>query len=288
MEMHRLLDEIQTATTKGEHGRKYSGALKQIHSNMRPIVDADYELLERAHRALMENDLEELENLRRLSNAIVECRSAQAFNAAMVVQRAELDKLPSQSIDEINEARSASADLRAMVARGLGIKIPVDVPIEKYVELVKDYQPRISDVINSIVPHDLTPERAEGLLADVAAINGEIERIKSSRRYAVLEACVGFYRSNSFLVSGALLAASLGLAGSLLGCATVGSAVGAKFAKKKGLISENPGLGRVKRMAIRDVRPIADRLLKSYLGGSAPAINVLSLQRTMQSASKGS
>jgi hypothetical protein len=132
----------------------------------------------------------------------------------------------------------------------------------------------------------MTTEDVERLFGNVSAINSEIERIKGSRRYAVLEACVGFYKSNNFLVGGALLAASLGLAGSLLGCAAVGSAVGAKLAKKKGLIPENEALGRVKRMVARDVQPIANRLLKSYLGASTPAINVLSLQRTMQLASE--
>jgi hypothetical protein len=197
-----------------------------------------------------------------------------------------LEKLPSQSIGEISEAKNASSDLKAMIARGLGIRVPVDIPIDRYVELVRDYQPRISDAISSIAPREITAQGAEDLLADVAKINLEIERIKGTRRYAVLEACVGFYRSNSFLVGGALLAASLGLAGSLLGCATVASAVGARVAKKKGLIPENPALGRVKRMVVRDIQPVANRLLKSYLGGSTPAINVLSLQRVMQTASE--
>ena len=49
----------------------------------------------------------------------------------MVVRRAELDDLPSQSIVEFEEARSASADLRAMITRGLGIKIPVDIALNR-------------------------------------------------------------------------------------------------------------------------------------------------------------
>ena len=285
MSMHRLLDEIQTSIEKRRDGKKYFALVTRIKSNMHPMIDADFELLESASRACKDKKIVDLENLKRLSDAVYELRSAQAFNAAMVVRRSELDELPSQTRAEVDEARNASADLRAMVAKGLGIRIPVDIDTDRYIELVKDYQPRISNVISSIVPSDANDEGLAELLKNVSAINREIERVKNLRRYAVLEACVGFYKSNSFLVGGALLAASLGLAGSLLGCATVGSAVGAKLAKKKGLIVENPALSRVKRIIARDVQPVTTRLLRSYLGGTTPAINVLSLQRRIQSTS---
>jgi hypothetical protein len=89
------------------------------------------------------------------------------------------------------------------------------------------------------------------------------------------------------LLGGALLATAMGLSGSLLGCATVGmAAASAKFAQKRGLVKDNPALRRFGQLIARDVQPYTNVLLRTYLRGSTPAINVLSLRRQFNRAAK--
>jgi hypothetical protein len=101
----------------------------------------------------------------------------------------------------------------------------------------------------------------------------------------VLDACVGFYRDNKLLAAATMLAGSLGMAGSLAGCLTAGgAAVGASIAKSKGWLKTNEGSERFRRMVSRDLQPAVDLFLKTYLGTTAPAINVLSLRKRIASA----
>ncbi len=88
------------------------------------------------------------------------------------------------------------------------------------------------------------------------------------------------------LVGGALLAAIMTVSGQIIPCAAVGAvAAGVKFAKQKGLVKANPSLHRLGRMIARDIQPFTNRLMQTYLRGSAPAINVLSLQRRIKKIS---
>jgi hypothetical protein len=115
-------------------------------------------------------------------------------------------------------------------------------------------------------------------------INRELERIQGLRRYAVLEAGIGFFRNNKAIAAAALLSGGLGLAGSLAGCVTAaGAAAVAGVAKKAGHLKwsskSNKATQRVKRMVARDLQPAVDLFLATYLGAKSPAINVLSLQK---------
>jgi hypothetical protein len=223
-----------------------------------------------------------------MSAVIEQIRRDEAFNAPILLEDSDLSRLPENLSDTVNEAHSKAANLRKMTADGLGITIPVDMPLETYIELVKDYQPRISATITSVLNAGNSEASVLDVSKNIAAINGEIERIKGLRRYAVLDACVGFYRDNRLLAAATMLAGSLGLAGSLVGCvAASGAAVGANIAKKKGWLKGSEATDRLRRIVNRDLQPAVDLFLKAYLGAKAPAINVLSLRRRISSVTDG-
>lgn len=174
-----------------------------------------------------------------------------------------------------------------MAASGLGIRIPTDIPIETYIEIAKDYQPRISSTIRSISATQNDKSSLIDLSKNISSINREIDRVKGLRRFAVLEACAGFYRKNTLLIGGALLAAAMGFTTGLLGCAATGAvAAGRQLAKNKKWLPDNSSIQRLGRIVARDVQPYTDVLLKGYLGSTSPAIGVLSLQKRIEAASQ--
>jgi hypothetical protein len=223
-----------------------------------------------------------------MAYVISQIRTSEALNSPVLLEDSDLAKLPENISNAGNKARGEAAKINQMVAEGLGISIPTDMPLESYIELVKDYQPQISKAIRAV----LGPAGSQASIADAAksitSINAEIERIKNLRRYAVLEAGISFYQNNATLVNGTLLAGALGLTGSLMGClATGGAALGTKIAKSKGWLKGTEATERMRSIIARDLQPAVDLVLKPYFGASAPAISVLSLQKRMNSMRRG-
>ena len=270
---------------KGEPDSKiYESDLRQFISHLDPFPRTDRELIDLAFNYFKNRELKKLRQLTRMGSLIQQIRRDEAFNAPVLLEDSDLSKLPDNLSDTVDEAHSKTASLRKMTADGLGISIPVDMPLEPYIELVKDYQPRISATITSVLKAGNNEASVLDVSRNIIAINSEIERIKGLRRYAVLDACIGFYRDNKLLAAATMLAGSLGLAGSLAGCVTAGgAAIGASVAKKKGWLKSTEATDRLRRMVNRDVQPAVDLFLKAYLGAKAPAINVLSLRKRIAS-----
>jgi hypothetical protein len=280
---HHAIEEMRKIVAGQVDEEQYRNRIRSLEINLFPYTKEDGELLDLAIRACKTKDMDQLVRLRRRAVAIYQLRTAKVYNASAVVRGSELHALPPNTAIEADAARSISNDMQRMVAEGLGIMIPEDLRIEAYIELVKDYQPRITRAINSIIEAS-GPERT-GLPKIIASINSEIERLKGLKRYKVMEVGIGFYKNNGLLAGGALLAATMGLAGSLFGCATgavvAAVNVGTKLAKKK----PDPALQRLGRTIVRDFQPYSEGLMRGYLGGTAPAISVLSLQRRLHAVS---
>jgi hypothetical protein len=283
--MHALSEEMKKSVTGIADEKKYREAIGYFTFGLAPWIDADLHLFERAYEACKDRNFASLRQLERAALAVYEARSAQAFNGSILVDGVELQKLPPEISAETEAARAASTDLHLLASRGLEIKIPTDIPTEKYVELVKEFQPRIAAAVEAIVPTGSTEGAATELLKNVSAINAEIERIKGLRRYAVLEACSSFYKNNLMLLGGVLVATAMGVSGSLLGCAATG-AVGtvANVAKKKGWLKESTELKRLGRLVARDLQPYTDAALSAYFASNTPAINVLSVRTQIKAA----
>jgi hypothetical protein len=274
---------------KGVEGRsdaaEYRSILEYFVRNMEPFPESDVDLLELGFRCCAEGRLSDLRQLRQMSSVISDIRVGEVFNSPILLKDADLSALPANVSPAITEGRSQAARLQKMVAEGLGLSIPREIPIDIYIELVRDYQPEICKTIKSILGSGGGEASILDASRSIIAINTEIERIRNLRRYVVLEASLGFYRNNRMLTNATLIAGALGLTGSLFGCAVVGgTALGSHLAKKKGWLKGSEAVERLRRLIARDLQPAVDLVLKAYLGASAPAINVLSIRKRVQSA----
>jgi hypothetical protein len=49
------------------------------------------------------------------------------------------------------EARSVALRMTTFVAEGLKLKVPVDIPIEPYIELLHDYRPQFTSLTKELL-----------------------------------------------------------------------------------------------------------------------------------------
>ncbi len=287
---HCLYNQIDgvCADKKGEpESKKYETSLRQFIGSLDPFPQSDRKLIELAITYFEKRELKKLNQLTKMGHLIEQIRRDEALNSPVLMEDTDLLNLPENVSETIDEAHAKTASLRKIAADGLGISIPTDMPLEPYIELVKDYQPRISATIESVLKAGGKEASVLDVSNNIVAINSEIERIKGTRRYAVLEASVGFYRNNKLLAAATMLAGSLGLAGSLVGCIAAGGAVvGAGVAKKKGWMKSSEERGRLRKIIDRDLQPAVDLFLKAYLGSKSPAINVLSLRKRIAASNE--
>lgn len=266
---------------------KYEGHVNQIRANLWPYVRPDFELFEATFEACKAANLNELKQLQKVSYGIEAVRTAQAFDAPLLLRSDDFHLLPNGILRKDDEASRIQAEMKQYALDGLGLRIPTDIDVEEYIELVSDYRPSISKVISGVTTADNC--LASGFVSmtdvqkEVIRINSEIERIKGLRRSVVLNACVGFYKDHPQLVTATLVMSALGLTGHLLGCAVAGGAQVARgVARKLGGKQESEESARLKAVAKRDLLPLVDRLIAAYVGSDARAVSVLSLRNTIE------
>jgi hypothetical protein len=73
------------------------------------------------------------------------------FGASIILNRSEITAFPKNLTPELDAARAFSSDLYDQVSDGLGIKIPMDIGADAYIEIVKDYQPQISRLVGQVL-----------------------------------------------------------------------------------------------------------------------------------------
>jgi hypothetical protein len=247
-------------------------------------LSPDYELLDRAVKACKDRDGEALFQLSRLSGALHQFRRAQAFSAETIVDSAVGKLMP--VADKFQGC--GGAGYAELSAASLGLEIPKNVPLDAYIEIVKDYQPSISRAINELIKRSTESDGKVSftkLAREIERINKEVARVRSLKRYRLLEVCVDFYKNNRGLISTALVASAFGLAGSIAGCgATLATGMAAGAARKFGLLKGSKSARRLGKELARDLRPQIDRVIASYVDTVPSAINVLSLQNKLKSA----
>jgi hypothetical protein len=264
--------------------QEYRDIVERLGQNVFPFAYPDYTLLDQAAAACSDLDIKQLERLARLGESIYSIRSAQALNAPITVDEESLSGIPAGISRESDEAVRELSDMKEFVSKGLGLTFPADIPLDKYLELSKEFRPTIAGAIEYTGAPDGTS--IGDLSKKISRLNSEIERIQGLKRYVMLEASMTFVRQNKNLVFTSILAGTLGLAGGLLGCASaVAVSAGLKIAKHKGVkLQENEPAKKLGRMIARDIHPYLSKLIAAYVGSNPTAINVLSLRKKYEEA----
>lgn len=266
--------------------------VEQAARNLRPPIFPDYELMDAMEIAISENDGRRIVQLSHLSKVIRGIRKAQVWNSALPVSASDLEGAPPHISAEMDEGRSVSIGLNMFIAEGLALKLPMDIPLPRYAELVREFQPRISAVVKRVV--DKAGKKGSGFEAmgrEISRLNNEIDRIKNLKRYLVVEAMAEPIRKNKALVTATLVAGALGLSGSLVGCASALAAGGVMRAAKRykigdkllASLKENKPLAKLgSKVHDEIVRPQVDKVMAHYLQADLPAVTVLALRRDLE------
>jgi hypothetical protein len=281
--------EAIIGTLRGDRTAKpYRQDVGRVFANLSPYANPDFELLDAVRQACEERAIQRLDQLTALSDAIWQLRSAQSFNAAVVLDGSDVDDNLVQRVSTV-ATLSSRLDARKFASDALGLRIPSEMPLEPYLELVKDYRPAIAQALNGVVERAEKPDGSVSIgdmARIISQINGEIDRVKGLKRHVFLEASVDVYRKNATMINTALIASALGLSGSLLGCAGAAAAgCAVKVAKKKSWAPHSKPLSRFTGLLKRDLQPHVNKLIAAYVGVDVPAVNVLSLRRTIESRS---
>jgi hypothetical protein len=246
--------KTMVGAVKGRNAaRDFRSGMGRIAMQLDPLVFPDYTLLEECGAACRNKDLNHLDQLIKLANTVHNVRDAQTFGAPITVDDDALTAIPPNLCDESDEAQRLLADMRKFALDGLGLTFPADIPLDRYIELAKDYQPAISRLI------EFTGIKKSAPIVEVSkrilALNAEIERIQGLKRYMVLEASMSMVRQNRGLAFTTVLAGALGLAGhGWLGC---------------GSILANAGVGVVKVLAVVPERP--NSRASDFISATTPA-----------------
>lgn len=273
------------AQIKGKRNApKFRKNLKHLLYNIHPYVTPDYELLDAIGVAFRNLDIETTIQLKDMSEAIRSFRTSQAFNAALTINETDLSNVPTGITNDSDKARQLGLELRRLVSDGLGLKIPTDIDIEQYVELIRDFRPQIVSVTNEILKSSKKKnEQSVGeLLGTISEINLEIERIKGLKRYMLYEAGVEIIVKNKSFVASVFVASAMGFAGSLTGCVIAAGGIAADVAKKKGMLRTGKTMSRLGTKIHRDLQPDIDKLISRYVGTNVPAMNILSIRKAIE------
>lgn len=261
----------------------YFAAISRIDLGIRPYVYPDWELLDVAESACKEKDKVSMVQLARLSAALHTIRSSQVFDAPvdlsgeMVSLIQELEFAGNLSLLSDEQSR------KRLVSDGLGIRVPSSDNIDAYIELVRHFQPTLSGIVQEI---NLDAGPRDSLLDKIGEVNYEVSRIEGTRRLFALEAGLLFCGQNKELLTAGLVATVAGLTTGWLGCASMAAAAGGKkLASKKGWLKPNPHWDALKERVAEDIRPLAEKAIKLYLGSKGPAVNVLFLRKLTDGAS---
>lgn len=284
-----ILSSIGRSKSASEYRWLADGAMRALYPRFHP----DEEIVALIRKAVADKNLEKLRPLRSIASAVHSLRTAQAWHGATAFSASDLAPLPEGLGKDIDIARHLGVTLKDTVARGLGLQIPTDIPLDRYVEIVKDYQPKISRIIEGLT---LRPNGVchsyEAVAREVSNINGEIRRIKGLRRLMVLHAVAEPLRNNKALVLSGLFAGVLGVGGNMVGCAAAATlGVGAKATQRSGLakflthqIKQNHALAKLGKQIRDDVQPLVLRMLARYVKSNVPAVTVMAVQEGLREA----
>jgi len=285
---HHCINEARNEAISGiETDLKEKAGLyyDQILSNIYPHTEQDTAFLDVLNAAFKQKDSKKVKQLMDTSYAVYSARSASALFSPITIDDSSFSILPDNVLSEIDEALNVSTALKRQISEGFGLKIPIGMPLEQHIEMIQDYRPRISRAIDKTTKKIGKNTDISRLQKEIIKLNGEIERISASRRYAVIESAVDLFSNNRALLTTAIISGALGYGGSMFGCAPEGVGAGATAsalslgARRMGLTKPSEKLEKLIRRFTGDLQPAIDQMLVTCLGVSSISVNVLSIRR---------
>jgi hypothetical protein len=273
----------------GEDAQRRRKGLQIIVDNIHPYIPPDYDLIDAAEKAVGEPSLEALRQLVDLSFVIHAARDAQAFKAPVLVDDHQLEQLHWHDIDELQQLKLAGLELRELVSAGLGLKVPIDLTVDRYIGLIKEIRPELLRITSELVQSGHDPKQKDVSLRrvfnSVSQINREVERIEQSTRFLLIEAAVGAASSNRELLAGLLAASALGATAGLLACgAGVATGMTAQILRKRGVLKGSVAMKRLGAAIHKDLEPMLTRLVAAYVGANEVPIRVIAIRKKLATA----
>jgi hypothetical protein len=207
-------DQIAKTMSQSKLLRPIMSDLDQVMGNIYPFIYPDFELISVLEKITKRGNKVQFRKLMGISYVINKVRSAEAFNAQIVIDESDIEGIPEGFRKSTDKALQVRAHLNKAISDGLGLTIPVDIGLEKYIELARDFQPQIAKIVGNVVKNSNAVNRtsaASAMHKEIMKINGEIERIKGLKRHMLLESAAEFYSNNRALASTAFIAGGLGL-----------------------------------------------------------------------------
>jgi hypothetical protein len=215
-------------------------------------------------------------------------RSAQAFSAIPQVSMNDFGYLEKR-IKE-NQRLSSQLDMpeiRESVMQGLRLSYNPSLPIETYLDIVVPRRDKVQNLVSGIVKKSQPASNAflSNLQNEIEKVNSEVRTLRSSKKTKLFGLVTNFVTHNKSLVTGCLIAATLGLGGlAVIGCGSgVAAGIGSKILQKYQQVYLPKEGKELKEELLRWVEPGYERFLSHLLSRSANVVQVWQLQEKLVS-----
>jgi hypothetical protein len=245
-------------------------------------------LIETLELAIDKSDWDACLALERAASTIGALRTCEAFGSRCVLDSNDVTAQlhdASQFIDDPGQVDMPA--LTKQLTEPFQLEVNTAIRPSEYFEVAANYREEISAVIDALTSdaRGNVWGTATELTRRLGELNSEVSKLRSSKRYLAYRATVGFLRSNKGMIGTALVAGTLGLAGSLVGCGTV-TAVGivGKVLRRKGHLKASPETRSFLEGIKKAVRPKMHKVLSLCTGISLPAVQLHEVTQDMKTA----
>ena len=275
--------------------RNYSNGAEQkwwhdemgtFFANIAPYSYPDCNIIEELLSALKKNDSNKIDNIRDLSYFINTYRVSQAFSFVPQLSINELDELKQFSTYENGQLNYDVGEIKNAIMNGLKLSYNPKLPIEPYLDLMIEKKGKISNIVSKIYnSRDLNNEKSlSNLQTEIQDINYEVKKLQSSTRAMTVDLLTNFATKNKSIITGAIIAASMGLAGvGVIGCgASLASGFAAKVISKKSNIKMPEVNSRLKDRFNTFLEPAYEDLLARAFSSDLIPVQVWQIRKRLK------
>lgn len=280
---HKVIDNKLLAFDRNNILKR---TVQRTISSLHPFITPDFELIEALDDAVEAKDVEAIFSLEGASTTISALRTNQAFESRWNLNTNELPELIKGAKKFIKVDSSKAPSMATSLMDPLTVLVTPNTKASEYFPLAHQYRDELTSLVDHILGKSASKRNrsASEITVLLGDLNAEVSRLTQSNRYLAYRAAFGFLRTNSTLVGTALVAGTLGLAGSIVGCgATVVAGIAGKVLRKSGRLQPSPETTAFLDGVKKSIRPKLHKLLASYTGVSLPAVQLIEIRREIKS-----